>query len=302
MSEDSDTMPLPERIFLMINRCLTVVLVSFLASIVAPSVTNAADSATAQARVHSEKGRKFFNLGQWDDAIAEYQEAYKLREDPAFLFNLAQAYRRKGDPQRALDLYKNYLIENPRSPKREEIEKRIDLLEKEMKSASVRPSSSTGFEASAPASTASPAALAPPLSPAEGGPMPPDREAVPSTTKPVLSNPEASAELSVRDSSGRGLRVAGLVCGGVGVASLATAIYYYTRATSLSDKVTNADVPDPSDHKAGKDAMTMQWIFYSVGAAALGTGAVLYWLGLPSAKVAPVATPGMVGLTAGGTF
>jgi len=51
-----------------------------------------------------------------DEAIAEYREAYRLRSDPAFLFNIAQSYRRKGDLQPALDLYKNYLIENPTTP------------------------------------------------------------------------------------------------------------------------------------------------------------------------------------------
>jgi hypothetical protein len=47
-----------------------------------PSPARADDEATEQARQHNEKGKKFF--GQWDDAIAEYREAYKLRSDPAF--------------------------------------------------------------------------------------------------------------------------------------------------------------------------------------------------------------------------
>ena len=48
-----------------------------------------------------------------------------------------------------LDLYKNYLIENPNSPKRGEIEKRITTLEKEMKHRS----------------TATPAPVVPPIEP-----------------------------------------------------------------------------------------------------------------------------------------
>jgi hypothetical protein len=99
----------------------------------APSPARADEEATEQARQHYAKGKQAFDLGKWDDAIAEFEEAYKLRSDPTFLFNMAQAYRRKGDLQRALDLYKNYLIENPETPKRAEIEKRIRALEKEMK-------------------------------------------------------------------------------------------------------------------------------------------------------------------------
>ena len=102
-----------------------------------PSPARADDEATEQARQHNEKGKKFF--GQWDDAIAEYREAYRLRSDPAFLFNIAQCYRRKGDLQRALDLYKNYLIENPSSPGRGDIEKRIQTLEAEMKKRQAEP-------------------------------------------------------------------------------------------------------------------------------------------------------------------
>jgi len=70
-----------------------------------PGPARADDEATEQARQHYLKGTKYFDLGQWDDAIAEYRDAYKLRSDPAFLFNLATAYRRKGDLQPALDLY-----------------------------------------------------------------------------------------------------------------------------------------------------------------------------------------------------
>jgi len=99
----------------------------------APSPARAEDQATKQARQHARNAKQYFDLGQWDEAIAEYREAYRLRSDPAFLFNIAQSYRRKGDLQPALDLYKNYLIENPTTPKRADIEKRIQTLEEEMK-------------------------------------------------------------------------------------------------------------------------------------------------------------------------
>ena len=99
----------------------------------APSAARAEDQATKQARQHARNAKQYFDLGQWDEAIAEYREAYRLRSDPAFLFKIAQSYRRKGDLQPALDLYKNYLIENPTTPKRTDIEKRIQTLEEEMK-------------------------------------------------------------------------------------------------------------------------------------------------------------------------
>jgi hypothetical protein len=263
---------------------------------------------------------------------------------------MAQAYRRKGDLQRALDLYKNYLIENPDSPKRSEIEKRIRALEKEMKNPARRQ-----IEAPAPVAQPSeppPAAPAvvvpappfggfgtdsPPNLPGRGSPAPvatpaPPAEiaqpaplpSVPAAVEPATPTPSAAPAVAPvaslteaappvpapeTTSSGRGLRVAGIVCGAAGVASIGTAVYFYTRATSLSDRISGSDAPTSSDYQAGKDAETMQWVFYGVGAAALATGAILYWLGSSSSASAPTATvvapivgPGIAGLSAQGTF
>jgi len=103
------------------------------------------------------------------------------------------------------------------------------------------------------------------------------------------------------------MRIAGIACGAVGLASIGTAIYFYTRATSLSDTITTSDSPSASDYQSGKTAQTMQWVFYSVGAAALATGSVLYYLGWRAADsgqtaVAPMVGPGFAGLAAKGAF
>ena len=255
---------------------------------------------------------------------------------------MAQAYRRKGDLQRALDLYKNYLIENPETPKRDDIEKRIRALEKEMKNparrqikapaapapasapASVLPFGGFGTDSppnlplrASPAPVAAPAPPAeiahhapPPSVPAAAEPATPAPYAAP-TIAPAASVAEAAPPIPALDttSSGHGLRVAGIVCGAAGLASIGTAVYFYTRAVSLSDRISGSDAPTSSDYQAGKDAETWQWVFYGVGAAALATGAILYWWGSPSSAftqtatvVAPIVGPGIAGLSAQGTF
>jgi tetratricopeptide (TPR) repeat protein len=233
----------------------------------ASSLARADDEATEQARQHYLKGTKYFDLGQWDDAIAEYREAYKLRSDPAFLFNLAQAYRRKGDLQPALDLYKNYLIANPDSPKRSDIEKRIRTLEKEMKhrppaTPVVRPSepvptpppipaaagAPTSEPAPAPATepvpepapVPAPVAVPAPVSVPAPAPAPEIAPLAPAASVAEVTQPTPAPEPS---SSGRVLRIAGIVFGAAGLASIGTAIYFYTRAVSLSDKISNSDAP-----------------------------------------------------------
>jgi len=87
---------------------------------------------TEAARQHFLKGQQFFDVGRWDDAAAEFEQAYAARSDPTFIYNMAQSYRRKGDARRALDLYKNYLIKAPKSPQRAEVEERIGALQKQL--------------------------------------------------------------------------------------------------------------------------------------------------------------------------
>ena len=48
-----------------------------------------------QARQHYKKASQLYDVGRWDDALAEYEQAYTLREDPSLLFNMAQTCRRK---------------------------------------------------------------------------------------------------------------------------------------------------------------------------------------------------------------
>jgi tetratricopeptide (TPR) repeat protein len=91
---------------------------------------SARDSATKLARQHFEKGSQYYNQGLWAESIAEFREAYELVEDPAFLFNMAQAYRKKGDRQRAIDFYKDYLVRAPNAPNRNDVEVRIKDLQK----------------------------------------------------------------------------------------------------------------------------------------------------------------------------
>ena len=103
------------------------------------------------------------------------------------------------------------------------------------------------------------------------------------------------------------MRIAGIACGAVGLASIGTAIYFYTRATSLSDTITTSGSPSAGDYQSGKTAQTMQWVFYSVGAAALATGSVLYYLGWRAAEPRPTALipmvgPSFAGLSAKGAF
>lgn len=87
------------------------------------------------AREHFDRGQTLYNLGKLDEAIAEFEGAYELDADPAYLFNLAQAHRLRGNHPRALFFYRRYLDLSPDAPNRAEVQERIAALEAEHRAA-----------------------------------------------------------------------------------------------------------------------------------------------------------------------
>ena len=67
------------------------------------------DPAIAEAVAHFQAGRKAYNLGDFAHAAIEYKAAYDAKPDPAFLYNIAQAYRLADNPDQALVYYRSYL-------------------------------------------------------------------------------------------------------------------------------------------------------------------------------------------------
>ncbi len=366
------------------------------------------DSATEEARQHFQRGRQLFDVGRWDDAAGEFEKAYALRNDPVFLYNMAQSYRRKGDAKRALDLYKNYLIKAPKSPQRAEVEERIEALQKQIEAAGpevkppVRNATTSGAASpgaappatmparvpppvyapstapvtaapadysspsaaaapvAAPATTSPPAAAAAAPSPATmaspapaTGPAPyaPPTEAWPATpapaTGPAAYPPSAAVPAPgpypapaygsavaypypsgaapgapqtqpgivqatatptpAATSPGRGLRVAGIVCGSVGVGAIGAGIFFGAEASAYSHSVETGKIFNPNFDSRGKLYETLQWVGYGVGAGLVATGAALYGIGAVSARsqevaLVPAVFPGGAGLSAQGGF
>ncbi len=81
------------------------------------------------ARAHHEQGRLQFSLGRFETAISEFRKAYELRADPSFLFDIAEAYRSLGAPERAVFFYRRYLTTHPNPPNRPEVEAQIAMIE-----------------------------------------------------------------------------------------------------------------------------------------------------------------------------
>jgi tetratricopeptide (TPR) repeat protein len=89
-------------------------------------------SATAvaadDAKAHYQRATAHFAVGEYHDAAIEYEEAFKLKQDPAILFNAAQSFRLAGDNQNALLLYNNIIKLYPSTQYAKDSKERIEKL------------------------------------------------------------------------------------------------------------------------------------------------------------------------------
>jgi tetratricopeptide (TPR) repeat protein len=80
----------------------------------------------AQARVHFDRGRTYFEVNDYRKAIAEFKAAHIEKPDPAFLYNIAECHQRLGEASEALLFYQRFLaIAPPDDKTRPVVEQRI---------------------------------------------------------------------------------------------------------------------------------------------------------------------------------
>jgi tetratricopeptide (TPR) repeat protein len=85
--------------------------------------------AEAEARVHFQKGMAAFELGKFQEALAEYERAYELAPLPGFLFNIGQCHRNLGNHAKAIFSFRLYLRKKPEARNREAVGTLISELE-----------------------------------------------------------------------------------------------------------------------------------------------------------------------------
>jgi tetratricopeptide (TPR) repeat protein len=106
-------------------------LASLLAAWLSGGAARAAPTAeeTAEARRHHAIATRAYDLAEYEAALNEFKEAYRIDGDPAFLFNIAQCHRKLGHRADAVNFYRTYLRRAPDTPHRPEVEKFIADLE-----------------------------------------------------------------------------------------------------------------------------------------------------------------------------
>jgi tetratricopeptide (TPR) repeat protein len=255
---------------------LGIVLVSLLAS---ASALAQSDEDVANAKAKYEEGKTAYRLGKFDEAIAAWKQAYELKSDPIFLYNIAQAYREAKDYERAAFFYRSYLNETQNPEDRKVIEQRITEMEELLEMERDREG------------------------PAPGDPEPTQPEPPP-VVAPIAAPP--AADTGEPAAGGRGLKVAGIVTGGAGVVLIATGVAFGVSSRSDQDDVQAAidsgtawtqELQDKED--SGRSKAAIANVTLGIGIAAAIGGGVLYYLGVrrDDVEVTPTGPTGGVGAT-----
>lgn len=244
----------------------------------------------SEAKEHYIKGTKAFDLGAYDEAVSEYSQAYRLHDDPALLYNIAQAHRLAGHTGEAVRFYRMFLVRNPNAPNRDEVEQKISELQK-LINQQKRTQNLPPDQTRPPGSTTPPPQTTTPPS-TETTPQAPS---VTTTPAPLAST--MTAETSARP--GRTKKIAGIVIAGVGVAALVVGATFGGLAAQAGDDLTKLDQNmqtfDPSKQSTGKTDQLLEGVLLGIGGAAIVTGVVVYVLGHREAKASHVAATPLLG-------
>jgi hypothetical protein len=226
----------------------------------------------AKAREVYKLASQHYKLAEYKEALAGFKEAYRLTEEPALLFNIAQCHRMMNEKPEAIRFFRNYLNDAGDAPNVREVREIIARLEKEI-------------EDEKASKNAPPAGLAAPKSEPPPGPTP-------AIVAPAPAGPPFPT---------RPLKIAGLTLLGVGVASVILGATFAGLAGSAAHQASS-----PADgvfHPADEDRMNL---YQNLDIAFFVTGGILVAGGLSAflvgqlhrnIEVAPTAGPGHAGAT-----
>jgi hypothetical protein len=253
-----------------------------------PECTKApSDAETAAAKGAYQAGNASFDEADYPRAITYWEDAYR-RDCTANLLlkNLARAYELYGQKRQAVVALETYLVREPTTGDKDQIQRRIEVLKKQI-----------AAEKAAPPPT---------------GATPPVAPVVPVT--PPQPEPAPTAHTGKRP-------IAPLIVAGAGGVVLIVGAVVY--AGGAKDVKHYEDLC-PNHNCTGTDALSNQsaantarnkkvagGVVMGVGAAALAGGLIWYFVQPRSAettgsllkpRVAPAVTPGFAGLSLSGAF
>jgi tetratricopeptide (TPR) repeat protein len=229
-----------------------------------------ADDAKAQARAEYKRGETAYALSEFDRAIGHYKKAYELSNAPALLFNIAQAYKLKGDYGQAIQFYETYLRLATDPPNRADVERYVVELKEKKAEEDRRAAERDRAEAERRQAEA------------ERERLVAEAEARRAAERETLARAELASAGRVERRPNPALSRAGLIVAGVGVVAAGGASVFAFKARSSFDEVNKAtrwSAQLDDTLASAQSARTFSIVLAATGGAALATGAALYVLG-----------------------
>jgi tetratricopeptide (TPR) repeat protein len=264
-----------------------------------------------RARALYAEGLRHYNVAEYDQAIESFKGAYLVSGDARLLFNVAQAYRLKGDCEQALRFYKNFQRANPDGQSAAEAEVAIRKCETAPAGDAAAGQASvparepqTGLVGQPAAALVAPApAMQSAASPPAIAQSPPPQPEVVAQAPP---GPRSRRDVRAIPAPERGAhkRTGGVIVAGAGTALVAGGLYFGLKASQRASDTAAVTgewgAAEQSAENAGQRDARTGLILTGVGIAGLVAGGVLYWLGAAeragesSVSLAPAAGGGSV--------
>ncbi|HEY2742996.1 MAG TPA: tetratricopeptide repeat protein [Polyangia bacterium] len=205
-----------------------------------------------RAKAHFLAGQSYYDQASYNDALREFNEAYRISKRPALLYNIARCFEALEQFPDAVRMLERYLEEDPTTSDRDAVETRIHNLKERQERAQK-----------------------PPPAPPKPTPLPP----APAVVARPLPSPPPPAHRK---------RLYTWIVGGVGVGALAAALgtgvasqlSYDDLSSKCTSNVCNPSVVASAQHKIdqGKQLALATDILWPIGAAAVATGVVLFFV------------------------
>jgi len=216
-------------------------------------------SPQTKAAVLFEQAQADYEAGKYQAAIELFQRAYELVNDPVYLFNLAQSYRKVLDCEQATVYYKRYLDEAPNAENKTKVQQWLVELEPCVERAQKEHEAARKLE---------------------------ELERQKREEEERRRREAAKPRDTVVDAGGT-FRIAGYAAGGVGAIGLAVGIAYSVAGGNAKSELaakckTGCNWDDSSVHGLDSDGRhdnTMATIGWIGGGVALAAGAALYYYG-----------------------
>jgi tetratricopeptide (TPR) repeat protein len=233
-----------------------------------------------KAREHYSVGLRAYDLGKYDEAIAEFEQAYRYKDAPGLLYNIGQAYRLSNRPEEAIRYYRTYLERKPDAANVADVQSKIDRL------TAILEERNASNPAAAQTAHAVPA-VAPPTSAAEAPAKSAPASiasartslAIPPASTSKKAAPAEAVAAKAPDNRYWTARRVGWVATGIGAAALALAVYFGLEARGAAGEMEGAAAAgrpfDPTIDAKGQRAQTLSRVFLASAAVGFGTAGIL---------------------------